>query len=141
MTRTERTNDPARISLQPAMTSVNAALEVDLFGQANASYVNRRIYSGFGGQSDFVVGALHAHGGQAIIALPSWHPKAGVSTIVPQLTAPATSFQQSAVVTERGVARLWGVSQHEQARRLINEAAHPNAREALQSAAVDLGLA
>ncbi|MFL6240261.1 MAG: acetyl-CoA hydrolase/transferase family protein [Actinomycetes bacterium] len=141
MTRTERCNDPAWIARQPTMTSINAALEVDLYGQANASYVRGRIYSGFGGQSDFVVGALHAHHGQALIALPSWHQRAGCSTIVPTLPAPATSFQQSAVVTDHGVARLWGVSQHEQAHRLIEYAAHPDAREALRSAAVALSLA
>lgn len=141
MTRTERCNDPAWIARQPAMTSINAALEVDLYGQANASYVRGRIYSGFGGQSDFVVGALHAHHGQALIALPSWHGRADCSTIVPTLPAPATSFQQSAVVTDQGVARLWGVSQHEQARLLIDEAAHPDARDSLHTAAVTLGLA
>jgi acyl-CoA hydrolase len=141
MTRTERTNDPAWISRQPAMTSINAALEVDLYGQANASYVGGHIYSGFGGQSDFVVGALHAHDGQALIALQSWHPKADVSTVVPSLASPATSFQQTAVVTEQGIARLWGVSQREQARRLINDAAHPDARDSLATAAHQLGLA
>jgi acyl-CoA hydrolase len=140
MTRTERANDPAWIARQPTMTSINAAIEVDLYGQANASYVRGRIYSGFGGQSDFVVGALHAHHGQALIALPSWHRKAGCSTIVPTLTAPATSFQQTAVVTDQGVARLWGVSQHEQAQRLIEHAAHPDARDGLRIAGVALGL-
>jgi acyl-CoA hydrolase len=141
MTRTERTNDPAAISRQPAMTSVNAALEVDLFGQANASYVHGRIHSGFGGQSDFVVGAVHAYDGQALIALRSWHPKAACSTIVPLLSAPTTSFQQSAVVTEQGVAHLWGESHHEQAQNLIEQAAHPDAREELRAAAHQFGLA
>jgi acyl-CoA hydrolase len=141
MTRTERSNDPGLIARQPTMTSVNAALEVDLYGQANASYVRGRIYSGFGGQSDFVVGALHAHNGQALIALPSWHARADVSTIVPSLTAPATSFQQTAVVTEQGVARLWGSSQREQARRLIDYAAHPEVRDELRASALSLGLA
>jgi acyl-CoA hydrolase len=139
--RTERTNDPAVISRQPLMTSVNSALEVDLFGQANASYVRGRAYSGFGGQTDFIVGALHAHGGRSIIALPSWHSRADVSTIVPTLCEPATSFQQSFVVTDQGVARLWGVSQHEQARELVENAAHPDAREELRAHAVRLGLA
>ena len=141
MTRTERANDPAWIAKQPAMTSINAALEVDLYGQANASYVRGRIYSGFGGQSDFVVGALHAHHGRALIALPSWHHRADASTIVPTLSAPATSFQQTAVVTDQGVARLWGMSQHEQAHRLIEHAAHPKARDELRAAAAALGLA
>jgi acyl-CoA hydrolase len=138
--RTERTNDPAVIARQPLMTSVNSALQVDLFGQANASYVHGRAYSGFGGQTDFIVGALHAHGGQAIIALPSWHARADVSTIVPTLCEPATSFQQSFVVTDQGVARLWGASQREQARELIDNAAHPSARDDLRGHAVRLGL-
>jgi acyl-CoA hydrolase len=139
--RTERTNDPAVIARQPAMTSVNSALQVDLFGQANASYVHGRAYSGFGGQTDFIVGALHAHGGKAIIALPSWHARADVSTIVPTLCEPATSFQQSFVVTDQGVAQLWGASQHEQTRELIDNAAHPDARESLREHARRLGLA
>ena len=61
----------------------NTALEVDLFGQANASRINARIYSGFGGQTDFIVGALHSSGGQSFIALRSWHPRADVSTSYP----------------------------------------------------------
>ncbi len=138
--RTERVNDPAVISRQPLMTSVNSALQVDLFGQANASYARGRAYSGFGGQTDFIVGALHATGGQAIIALPSWHARADVSTIVPALREPATSFQQSYVVTEQGVAKLWGASQREQARSLIDNAAHPSARAGLREAAGHLGL-
>ena len=140
MMRTERTNDPARIARLPRMTSVNAALEFDLFGQANASYAGGRIYSGFGGQTDFVVGALHAQGGRAIIALRSRYAKTGASTIVPRLDCPVTSFQQSAVVTDQGVAWLWGVSQSEQARRLIEKAAHPDIRADLRAAAAQLGL-
>ncbi len=68
MMRTEHTNDPGLIAQQRKMTSVNTALEVDLFGQANASRINARIYSGFGGQTDFIVGALHSAGGQSFIA-------------------------------------------------------------------------
>src|SRR5512132_188363 len=67
MVRTEVANDPARIAANPAMTSINTALQVDLFGQANASRIRGRIHSGFGGQTDFVVGALHAPGGQALM--------------------------------------------------------------------------
>ena len=140
MVRTERTNDPGLIAQQPNMTSVNAALQVDLFAQANASRINARIYSGFGGQTDFIVGALHAPGGQAFIALRSWHPKANVSTIVPLLDEPVTSFQHTAVVTENGIAEIWGRSQDEQARNLINEAAHPDVRDELREEAVGLGL-
>src|SRR5699024_8542735 len=54
MLRTERTNDPALIARQRSMTSINTALEVDLFGQANASRIDARIHSGFGGQTDFI---------------------------------------------------------------------------------------
>jgi len=141
MLRTEKTNSPALIAENPAMTSVNAALEVDLFGQTNASRINARIHSGYGGQTDFIVGALHSRGGQAFIALPSWHRKADVSTVVPLLDEPVTSFQQTAVVTEQGVARLLGYDEKTQARHLIEYAAHPSVRSELWEEASNLGLA
>jgi acyl-CoA hydrolase len=140
MRRTEIVNDPARIAAQPAMLSINTALEMDLFAQANASYVRGRIYSGFGGQPDFVSGALHAPGGQAVIALRSWHDKSDVSNIVPLLHVPICTFQHSVVVTEQGEAVMFGRSQHAQARLLIEHAAHPRARETLWEAAIALGL-
>jgi len=140
MLRTEHTNDPARIARQPRMTSINSALQVDLFGQANASRLNARIYSGFGGQTDFLVGALHSPGGQAFIALRSWHPRADVSSIVPLLEEPTTSFQPSAVVTENGVARVWGLDQGEQARAIVEHAAHPGVRDELREEGRELGL-
>jgi len=138
--RTEVTNDPAVIARQPAMTSINTALQVDLFGQVNASRVDNRIHSGFGGATDFLVGALHAHQGQAIVALRSWHPRADVSTIVPLLEQPATSFQPSTVVTEQGVAPVWGRAEREQAEALIECAAHPSVRDELREEAHYLGL-
>lgn len=141
MARTETVNDPARIAAQPMMTSINTALEVDLYAQANASYVRGRIYSGIGGQSDFVVGALHSRGGQAIIALPCWHAKSGTSTIVPRLCTPATSFQHTAIVTDQGRADLLGRSQRVQAANLIDYAARPQARGPLRQEAARLGLA
>lgn len=141
MMRTETVNDPARIAAQPSMTSINSALQVDLYAQANASYAHERIYSGFGGQTDFVVGALHSPGGQAIIALPSWHAKSDTSTIVPRITTPVTSFQHTAVVTDQGRADLLGHSQRVQAAHLIEHAARPEAREQLRDAAARLGLA
>lgn len=139
--RTEVTNSPATIASQRQMTSVNTALQVDLFGQANASRIGARIYSGFGGQTDFIVGALHSPGGKSFIALRSWHPKANVSTIVPLLDEPVTSFQQSAVVTEHGIAPLWGHDEREQCRAIIECAAHPSVREELWEEAAALGLA
>ena len=141
MLRTETSNDPGRIARQRQMTSVNAALQVDLFDQANASRMKGRIYSGFGGSVDFIDGALHSRGGASYIALPSWHPKAQVSTIVPRLQEPVTSFQHSYVVTEQGVAPVVGLSERDQARSLIENAAHPDAREGLWDAARAQGLA
>lgn len=141
MLRTEVTNDPARIARNPSMVSVNTALQIDLFGQANASRINARIHSGFGGQTDFIVGALHSNGGQAMMALRSWHPKADCSTIVPLVDEPVTSFQPTAVVTEQGVAEVFGYDQRAQARHLIRDAAHPRVREELWEEAAELGLA
>ncbi len=141
MLRTETTNSPAAIARQPAMTSINTALQVDLFDQANASRIRARIYSGFGGQTDFTVGASHSPGGRAFMALRSWHPRADVSTIVPLVDEPVTSFQHSAVVTEQGTAWMWGRDEREQARNLIEQAAHPSVRDDLWEEARALGLA
>lgn len=141
MLRTEHTNDPGRIANNALMTSVNAALQVDLLDQANASRINGRIYSGFGGSTDFIVGALHSRGGASYIALPSWHAKADTSTIVPLIKEPVTSFQHSAVVTEYGVAEVFGRSERQQARAIIEQAANPSVRESLWEAAGQMGLA
>lgn len=138
--RTETTNSPAIIATQPLMTSINTALQVDLYDQANAASVNAKVYSGFGGQSDFTVGALHAPGGQALMALRSWHPKADMSTIVPLIEAPVTSFQHTAVITEQGVAEIAWRDQKSQAVQLIEHAAHPAARDDLWEEAQELRL-
>jgi len=141
MLRTETVNDPARIARQPRMVSVNSALQVDLLAQANATWVHGRIHSGFGGQTDFVVGALHSAGGLAIIALPSWHPKADVSTVVPRLDGPVTSFQHSYIVSEQGTAVIWGHDASGQAEQIIGQVAHPSVRDELRRDGRDLGLA
>ena len=141
MLRTETINSPANIARQPAMTSINTAMQVDLFAQANASRRNARIHSGFGGQTDFIVGSLHAPGGQAIMALRSWHPKADVSTVVPLVDEPVTSFQASAIITEQGIAEISGRTEKAQARAIIENAAHPSVREELWEEAGYLGLA
>jgi acyl-CoA hydrolase len=141
MMRTETTNDPGMIARQPMMTSINTALQVDLFAQANANLIGGRIYSGFGGQTDFIVGAMHAWSGQAVIALPSWHAKTDSSTIVGRLGGPVTSFQHSALITEQGCAHIFGRSQRAQARLIIEKIAHPDARGSLWEAASRLGLA
>ncbi|MBL7550503.1 4-hydroxybutyrate CoA-transferase [Frankia sp. AgB1.9] len=134
MLRTETVNDPAMIARQPGMTSINTALQVDLHAQANASYVRGRVWSGFGGQPDFVAGSLHAPRGCAVIALPSWHAKSDTSTVVPALAEPTTSFQHSYVVSEHGTAPLWGASHRQQAEAIVSHVAHPKARAELAGA-------
>lgn len=141
MLRTEKTNDPATIAQHPNLMSVNSALQVDLFAQANASRVGTRVYSGFGGQTDFIVGAMHSPGGHAVIALRSWHPKADVSSVVPLVSGPVTSFQHSYIVTEQGVAQIWGHDTTAQAQHILDRAAHPDARDELRTAGRGLGLA
>src|SRR6476469_317261 len=137
--RTEKTNDPGLIARQRSLVSINGALQVDLYAQANASRVRGVIYSGFGGQTDSVVGALHSPGGRAIIALPSWHAKADVSTVVPRLDGPVTSFQHSYIVSERGTATIWGRDVTEQAQQILDRVAHPDARDELREAGRRLG--
>jgi acyl-CoA hydrolase len=139
--RSETTNDPGKIALNPMMMSINAALEIDLFAQANASFVRGRLFSGFGGATDFLVGAIHSPGGRAVIGLPSWHDKSKTSCVVPLLNVPATSFQHSVVVTDQGCAHIFGHTQRDQARLLIEKAAAPEARDELWAAAEKLGLA
>ena len=139
MERTEAVNDPARIATHPRMLSVNAAMQVDLFAQANASFVDEHIHSGFGGQPDFVSGALHSPGGHALVALPAWHDKTNSSTVVPVLRNPVTSFQHSAILSEHGCAEIFGCSEHVQAQLIIEQVADPRARDELRDAARRLG--
>jgi acyl-CoA hydrolase len=141
MLRTEKTNDPSVIARHRNLMSVNSALQVDLFAQANASRVGARVHSGFGGQTDFIVGAMHSPGGHAVIALRSWHPKADASSVVPLVSGPVTSFQHSYIVTEQGTARIWGYDALSQAQHILDQAAHPNARDHLRQAGRKLGLA
>jgi acyl-CoA hydrolase len=108
---------------------------VDLYGQANAHRRGNSIHSGFGGQTDFVVGALHSPEGKAIIAPPSWHAKSDTSTVVPVLAGPVTSFQHSYLVSEHGVAPIWGSDSGAQARHIIDNVADPRARAHLREMA------
>jgi acyl-CoA hydrolase len=140
MRRTEIVNDPGRIASLPAMLSLNTALQVDLFAQANAGFVRGSVYSGFGGQPDFVVGALHSVGGHALIALRSWHEPSDSSNIVGLLGVPISSFQHSVVITEHGAAEIFGQTRQAQARMLIEEVADPRAHGALWDTAHTLGL-
>ena len=122
------------------MISINTALQIDLTDKAGASHIRGSVYSGFGGQPDFVAGAIRSRGGHAVVALRSWHEPSDSSAIVGRLNGPVTSFQHSAVVTEQGTADIFGRSQRAQARLMIERAAHPDAREALYAEAEALGL-
>ena len=130
------TNDPRVIARNPGMVSINSAIEIDLTGQVCADSIGPRIYSGTGGQLDFVRGAKLSKGGKAIIALAS-RTKKGQSKIVPQLHPGAGVVTPRAdvqwVVSEYGAVNLYGKSLQERARLLIS-IAHPEDREALERA-------
>lgn len=126
-------NDPFIIAQNHKMTAINSAIEIDLSGQVCADSIGGRIYSGIGGQVDFIRGAAHSKGGKAIIALPST-AKEGISRIVTRLKDGAGVVTSRGdihhVVTEFGVASLHGKSLRERARELI-AIAHPEFRDEL----------
>jgi len=131
-------NDPFVIAKNDRMVAINSALSVDLTGQVCAESLGPRIYSGFGGQLDFIRGAARSRDGRPIIALPSTARDGSVSRIVAALEEGAgvvtTRADVHYVVTEFGTARLFGASLRERARELI-AVAHPRFREELLSAA------
>jgi acetyl-CoA hydrolase len=131
---TEYVNDPFVIARNDRMISINSALEVDLTGQVCADSIGHRFYSGVGGQLDFVRGASRSKDGKAIIALPSTAKDRTLSRIVPELKSGAgvttTRNDVHYVVTEYGVADLYGRSIAERVNTLIN-IAHPDFREEL----------
>jgi acyl-CoA hydrolase len=129
------TNDTHVIRSFRHMTAINSAIEVDLTGQVVADSIGHRMYSGVGGQMDFIRGAALAPEGRAIIALPAAAgSENGISRITPSLKEGAgvvtTRAHVRTVVTEFGVAELWGKSLRERARALI-AVAHPDHRERL----------
>jgi acyl-CoA hydrolase len=117
------TNDTSIIRRNTRMTAINSAIQVDLTGQVCADSIGTRIYSGVGGQMDFMRGAALSPGGKAIIALPSTARGGSVSRIVPTLTEGAgvttTRAHVQYIVTEHGVADLHGASIRERAEALI----------------------
>jgi acyl-CoA hydrolase len=136
----EWVNNPTVIAKNPRVTSINSALQIDLTGQVCADSIGHRIYSGVGGQVDFVLGATYSEKGKSIIALPST-ARGGASTrLVSSLAAGAgvvtTRAQVDFVVTEYGIAELRGRSLRERARDLI-AIAHPDFRETLSREARD----
>lgn len=131
------TNDPFIIAQNPNVVSINSAIEVDLTGQICADSIGQKIYSGVGGQLDFIYGASRSEGGKAIIAMSSATNK-GVSKIVPTLSPGAGVVTPRSMihhfVTEYGRVDLYGKTLQERAGLLIS-VAHPSAREELARAA------
>ncbi len=129
------TNNPFYIAQNEKMISINSAIEIDITGQVCADSMGPLIYSGFGGQLDFVRGASASKGGKAIIALPSTAKDGKLSRIVPFLKNGAgvvtTRGDVRYVVTEYGVASLFGKNLRERAKALIS-IAHPDFREELE---------
>jgi acyl-CoA hydrolase len=134
----EYTNNPYIISQNDKMIAINSAIEVDLTGQVCADSIGARIYSGFGGQVDFIRGAAGSRGGKAIIALPSTARDGTESRIVPFLKEGAgvvtTRADVQYVVTEHGIAHLFGRNLKQRVEALIG-IAHPKFRQQLLEAA------
>ena len=132
------TNDTALIRRFRRMTAINSAIEVDITGQVCADSIGSRMYSGVGGQMDFIRGAALAEEGRAIIALPSTAAggtRSRISvTLAPGAGVVTTRAHVRTVVTEWGIAELFGRSVPERARALI-EIAHPDFRDQLRSEA------
>jgi acyl-CoA hydrolase len=130
---TDYVNNPAIIARNPKATAINSALEVDLTGQVCADSLGHRVISGVGGQLDFMRGATLSEGGKAIIALTSRSRK-GIPRIVATLRAGAGVVTPRAqvrfVVTEYGVADLFGLTLNERANALM-KIAHPEDRDRL----------
>lgn len=131
----EYVNDPFVIAKNDKMVAINSAIEVDITGQVCSDTIGTKLFSGFGGQVDFIRGAAHSNGGKPIIALPSATKDGNTSRIVTQIHPGAGVVTNRAdvhyVVTEYGVAQLFGKSIRQRVRELIN-VAHPKFREELQ---------
>ncbi|KAK6026000.1 4-hydroxybutyrate coenzyme A transferase domain protein [Ostertagia ostertagi] len=134
-------NDPAVIRQNPKVVAINAAVEIDLTGQVVADSIGKQFLSGFGGQVDFIRGAAISDDGKGkpIIALPSMSKK-GQSKIVPYIQEGAGVVTSRShvhyVVTEYGIAQLWGKNMRQRAYELIR-IAHPSQRQALEKAAFE----
>jgi acetyl-CoA hydrolase len=140
---TEYTNHPFIVKQNEKMVAINSAIEVDLTGQVCADSIGTRIYSGFGGQVDFIRGAAQSKDGKPIIALPSTTKNEKISKIVPTLQLGAgvvtTRADVHYVVTEYGVAYLHGKNLRQRAEALIH-IAHPKFRSTLEQEAMKRGL-
>ncbi|MFN2274561.1 MAG: acetyl-CoA hydrolase/transferase family protein, partial [Anaerolineales bacterium] len=142
--RTEYVNDPFVIAQNERMVAINSAIEVDLTGQVCADSIGPKLYSGVGGQLDFIYGASRSKGGIPVIAMPSTNTKrdgSSQSKITPMLKHGAgvvtTRNHVRFIVTEYGVADLYGKTIRERATQLIN-IAHPQFRNELKKQASKL---
>ena len=133
-------NDVSIIKQNPKMVAINSAIEVDVTGQVCADSIGSNIYSGVGGQMDFIRGASLSEGGKAIIALPSI-TKSGISRIVPSLKPGAgvvtTRAHVHYIVTEYGIADLYGKTIQNRVKALV-DIAHPDHRETIDKAYYEL---
>lgn len=131
------TNDTSIIKMNPKVTAINSAIEIDITGQVCADTIGTYQYSGVGGQMDFIRGASLSKGGKAIIAMPSITAK-GISKITPYLKEGAgvttTRAHVHYVATEYGVVNLFGKSLKQRAKALIS-ISHPSVREQLEKEA------
>lgn len=143
MRATEYTNDPFVIAQNDRMVAINSAIEVDLTGQVCSDSIGNRFYSGVGGQMDFIYGASRSKGGVPIIALPSTalvhgKPVSKITALLKPGAGVVTSRNHvHYVITEHGIADLYGKSIRQRVRALINIAA-PEFREELERAAREL---
>ncbi len=137
------TNNPLIIAQHDNMTAINSALEIDLTGQATAESIGKTFYSGIGGHYDFMRGAILAHNGKTILAIPSTAQNGAVSRIVSSITQGAGVTLNRGdvyyVVTEYGIAYLHGKNVRERAMELIS-IAHPKFRPQLIQEAKKLNL-
>jgi len=142
MRASDYVNDVAIIRQNPKMVAINSAIEIDLTGQVCADSIGSRMYSGVGGQMDFIRGASLSDGGRAIIALPSQTNK-GVSRIVPFLKQGAgivtTRAHVHCVVTEYGMADLYGKTIKQRVKALVN-ITHPDHQESIEKSYFDAGI-
>ncbi len=140
---TDYVNHPVNIARNDNMVAVNSAIQVDLTGQVCSDSIGEMIYSGFGGQADFMRGAAMSKGGLPIIALPSVTSDGTTSRIVPNLDTGAgvvlTRADVHTVVTEFGVAHMLGRNVRQRAEALI-AIAHPDFQETLLALAHKRGL-
>lgn len=136
MKESSMVNDTARIRKNPKMVAINSAIEVDVTGQVCADSIGANMYSGVGGQMDFMRGASLSEGGKVIIALPSLTKK-GESRIVPYLKQGAgvvtTRSHVQYIITENGIANLYGKTLKQRVTELV-KIAHPTHQESIERA-------